>query len=106
MPMPTGSSLAFLFLPIGTDQMALMIPIMALSIPILALFQKHQREMAEIIHGRRHHEVVQGEIDQMRQEIGQLRATVATQALAIEGLAGRKQLAGQNDTDSLAQRLG
>ena len=62
--------------------------------------------MAEIIHGSRNREIVEGELGQLRAELNQLRSTVATQALALEGLASRKPLTGQNDTDSLAQRLG
>ena len=86
--------------------LGMMIPITALMIPIVALFQHHQRQMAEIIHGKRHQELIKGELDEMRAEINQLRSTISTQALAIEGLAHRKTLAGPNDTDSLAQRLG
>ncbi|MHB8635116.1 MAG: hypothetical protein ACYC96_01435 [Fimbriimonadaceae bacterium] len=90
----------------GPDTIWAIIPCMGLSIPIIALMQAHQRRMTEIIHGSRNREVVQGELDQMRAEINQLRTTVATQALALEGLANRKPIAGTADTDSLAQRLG
>jgi len=90
----------------GPDTIWAIIPCMALSIPIIALMQSHQQKMAEIIHGKRHQELVQGELDQMRTEINQLRSTVSTQALALEGLASRKPIAGSNDTDSLSQRLG
>ena len=48
----------------------------------------HQQKMAEIIHGRRHRELVQKELDEMRAEIGHLRSTIATQALALEGTPG------------------
>lgn len=102
---PLSSSLAA-FLPFGAGEMALMIPIMALSIPIIALFQSHQQKMTEIIHGKRHKELIDAELEEMRTEISQLRATIATQALAIEGLAGRKQLPSPSETESLAKRLG
>jgi hypothetical protein len=86
--------------------LAMLIPITGMMIGLIAVMQSHQRKMAEIIHGSRSKELVQQELDQMRAEISQLRSTVSTQALAIEGLASRKPLAGTNDTDSLAQRLG
>ena len=85
---------------------ALLIPVVAIMIPIVALMNHHQQKMAEIIHGRRHKELIQKELDEMRAEIGHLRSTIATQALALEGLANRRPLAGTSDTDSLAQRLG
>jgi|SRR5579862_8085904 len=84
----------------------MMIPMLALTIPIVALFQSHQQKMAEIIHGRKHKEMVQAELDEMRSEINQLRSSLATQALALEGLAQRRPLSGANETDALSQRLG
>jgi Mg2+ and Co2+ transporter CorA len=91
---------------IDAGTIALMIPVMALMIPIIALLQHHQQKMAEIIHGNRHRELIQGELEEMRSEINQLRSTVSTQALALEGLANRKQISTPNETESLAQRLG
>ena len=90
----------------GPDTIWVVIPGLALMIPIVALMQHHQRQMAEIIHGGRYKEAVQGELEEMRSEITQLRTQIATQALALEGLAKRKGLPEANDTDSLAQRLG
>ena len=101
-----GSGLPQTIAMFGPDTIWAIIPCMALSIPIIALMQHHQQKMAEIIHGRRHKEVIQGELDQMRAELNQLRNMVSTQALALEGLASRKPLTGPNDTESLAQRLG
>jgi len=102
--------LAFIPLPLADifdpGTLAMMIPITGMVIGLIAVMQSHQRKMAEIIHGSRSRELVQAELEQMRTEINQLRSTVATQALALEGLASRKPLANANDTDTLAQRLG
>jgi len=71
-------------------QLALLIPIMALSIPIIAIlitaFTKHQQRMAEIIHAS-HAAQQNPAIDQLRMEVRELKEIVASQAIALDNLA-------------------
>jgi hypothetical protein len=63
---------------------ALMIPILALTIPIVAILSKHQQSMAELLNSRR-----QGEgqdIEAMRRELSELKSLVHQQAIAIDNL--------------------
>ena len=58
--------------------MALMIPILGLSIPIVAILTKHQRDMAQLLHGGGG---VQQALADLQQQVNDLRMQLAaTQA--------------------------
>ncbi len=80
------------------SQMALLIPIMALTIPVVAILgglatkivkdlTAHQREMAQLMHGGRAgaDEAVVRELAALRHEMAELRDRVNQVALSVEG---------------------
>jgi len=60
-----------------------MVPIVALMIPIVAILSRHQRQMAEIIHGR-NASALEAEVVALREEVRALRNQVHLQSLALE----------------------
>lgn len=69
----------------------LLIPIMALGIPIVAILTKHQRDMAEIFNRRNQgQENNQHEIVALRQEMSELRELLHRQTIALDSLASRQ----------------
>ncbi len=82
-------------------QIAVMIPIFALSIPIVAMLIKHQQRMAEIIHGTARQQG-DAEIAQLRSEVYELKQLVHQQMISVDSLVSMKV----KDTDTpLQQRL-
>ena len=77
--------LAFSLFP-DEGQLALLIPIVALAIPIVAMLLKHQKEMAITINGNN---TSQRELDNLRAEVAQLRQLVNQQILATEDVRSR-----------------
>ena len=73
-----------LVLPMGIFLVAVM------SVPIISILVKHQQRMAEIIHSR---SGSQAEVDELRQEVRELRARLDYQALAIDNLSGQQRRA-------------
>ena len=80
--------LAFSFGDLGV-----MIPIIALIIPIVAILSKHQMKMAALIHGRTidHNDNVIGTTNnqqqsQLTEEVRQLRELMHQQAIALDNL--------------------
>lgn len=80
-------------------EIILLVPIVALMIPIVKMMTKHQRDMAEL-HWKAHQ--TQGlsfqeggsqETAQLREEVRQLRETVSTLVLKVEDLSSRNDLA-------------
>lgn len=65
---------------------ALMIPIMALAIPIVAILVNHQQRMAQIIHESSKGRLGDADVAALRDEIRALREAVNEQALAIESV--------------------
>ena len=63
----------------------LIVPIMALLIPIVAIMASHQRKMAEIF-AQRQSNVPNPEIQGLREEIGELKALVHQQAIMVDNL--------------------
>ncbi len=82
--------------------MALMIPILALMIPIVAMMLGHQRRMAEILHQSGQSQS-NPELAAIRQELAHLKELLHDQALAIEGMAGRRTA--QQGSVSVSERL-
>ena len=82
-----------------TGMMALMIPIIALIIPIVVILTNHQRKMAEIIHQSR--QLPTGEFDAIRQELREMRMLMNQHTIALDDM--RSKPAMQNDVQ---QRLG
>ena len=67
------------------------------AIPVLAILTRHQRQMAEIIHGRRNADALQGEIDALRDEVSELRSQ-------LRALNPPKSVIGE--PEELTRRLG
>jgi hypothetical protein len=84
------------------DQLGVMIPIVALTIPIVAVLSKHQQRMTEIIRGQ-HNSTLENDVAAMKQELAYLRGLVQNQTLALEAMRS-KQVA-EEAADPLAQRL-
>jgi len=63
-----------------------LIPVVALMIPIVAILTGHQRRMAELIHGGAQNQAAAGEIAALRGEIAELRQLVHQQALAMDSI--------------------
>lgn len=86
------------------DWIWMMIPMTALMIPIVAIFVSHQQKMTEIIHGRRHREEIEAELNGMREEIAGLRGQLTTQALALDALSRQQKTL--ESGQAIQQRLG
>jgi len=80
---------------------ALLIPILALMIPIVALLTRHQQQMAEIMARRSN---TAGEVDMLRREVGELKALIHQQTIALDNLALRPRQVDVND--DLRTRVG
>ena len=79
--------------------MGVMIPIIAMMIPIVVIFTNHQRKMAEIIHqGNR---VQPGELEAIRHELQALRTQMNQQTIALDDMRNRAP----QQTD-IQQRIG
>lgn len=68
---------------IRPEELIILIPLMALAIPIINMLIKHQQRMAEIIHGtaNEHSNV---EITQLRREVYELKQMVHQQMIALD----------------------
>jgi ribosomal 50S subunit-associated protein YjgA (DUF615 family) len=64
-------------------EILILIPVMALAIPIINMLIKHQQRMAEIIHGTAH-EHSNSEISQLRREVYELKQMVHQQMIALD----------------------
>jgi hypothetical protein len=73
---------------IGAGELALFLPIMALSIPIIAITAHHFQRMAEIRHNRRA-AVSAEEFAALQVQVQQLKELVEHQTLALELARGR-----------------
>ena len=79
---------------------AIFVPLGVIAIPIVAMFNAHQRKMAEIIH--KGQSVPAGELEAIRQELRELRGLVNQQTIALDDIRG-KQSSTQTDVQN---RLG
>jgi len=82
--------------------MGLMIPIIALFIPIVVVLARHQQRMAEIIHGQGVNPQLASEIDALRRQMQQLQYQMAQHAAALEKIGAIAQPA---SGDMLQERL-
>jgi len=67
------------------------------AIPIVAILTKHQRAMAEIIHGKRREDVLRGELEGVKAEMAEMRSQL--RALSLPRSTA-------DDTEGLKRRLG
>jgi hypothetical protein len=81
--------------------MALMIPILALTIPIVVVLTNHQRKMAEILHQNK--PLPSGELEAIRQELRDLRMLMHQHTIALDDMRNQQSL-GQRD--EVQNRLG
>ena len=51
---------------------AIVVPISFCAIPVIAILTRHQRQMAEIIHGRRRDDILQAELDEVKAKVAAL----------------------------------
>ena len=75
----------------GPDQLGVLIPIIALIIPVVAILTKHQMKMAALIHGRtidEHNNIIPMNSDtpQLSEEVRQLRELMHQQTIALDNL--------------------
>lgn len=71
------------------ETLGIMIPIVALLIPIVAILTRHQRSMAELIHGSHHaqqNQAAAAEIQALRAEMASLRESVNMMIVNRDGL--------------------
>lgn len=87
---------------LNPETLAVMIPFVAMLIPIVVILTNHQRKMAEIIHQR--NPVVGGEVESLRQEIGELRALVSRHAIMIDDIHKNQTI--DLPRNDVQQRLG
>ena len=76
---------------------SMMVPMGIIAIPILAILTRHQRKMAEIIHGQRNDSVMRSEFEGMQAELSDLRTQLR---------ASNPQTAPVGDAEELKRRLG
>ena len=71
------------------ETLFILIPIVALLIPIVSILTRHQRSMAELIHGSHHAQQSQAaaaETQELRAEMASLRESVNTMIVQRDGL--------------------
>jgi len=67
----------------------ILVPLFALSIPIVAILISHQQKMAAIIHGNvpgKNNEALANEVQSLRSEVEQLKSVVGYQSAQLERL--------------------
>jgi hypothetical protein len=84
------------------ENVAIMIPILALLIPVVAILTKHQQRMAELIHGGDQNRQSSQEILALRHEIAELRSLVHQQSIAVDNLVSRSVVL---PSETVEQRL-
>ncbi|MFZ4508399.1 MAG: hypothetical protein ACOYON_11960 [Fimbriimonas sp.] len=77
---------------LSEGQIALLIPVFALAIPIVAILTQHQRKMAEIMQGKKPTEDFafgnrDAEVQALRQELYELKQLIHQQSIAIDNIA-------------------
>ena len=69
----------------GDDLASILVPMMALAIPIVAIVSSHRRKMAEILAQTRS-QTPNSDVQALREEIGELKALVHQQAIMVDTL--------------------
>lgn len=68
------------------ETLVFLIPLAALSIPIIRMLINHQTTMAQIIHGQNSDQNNQAATSQLGEEVRQLRELMHQQAIALDNL--------------------
>lgn len=68
----------------GPDQLALMIPILAVLTGLVAVLVKHQQKMAEILHSRAPQP--NSEVELLRREMAEMKALMHQQMIQVDSL--------------------
>ena len=76
---------------------AILIPLGLFSFPMMAILTRHQRQMAEIIHGRQHEDLLRAEVEELRAELFEVKSQ-------LRALNPGSQTGGT--TEDLKHRLG
>ena len=76
---------------------SVLFPLGLFSVPLVAILTRHQRHMAEIIHGQRHEDLLRAELEGVKAEVSELRSQL--RALGQGSQAG-------GTTEDLTRRLG
>ncbi len=66
--------------------LGILIPLAALSIPVIRILTRHQAQMAQIIHGQSQNQGNSQETAQLRDEVRQLRELMHQQTIALDNL--------------------
>ena len=77
---------------------SVLFPLGLFSVPLVAILTRHQRHMAEIIHGRRREDVLRSEFEGMKAEMTELRSQLRA--------LNQHSAVSVGDTDELTRRLG
>lgn len=80
-----------------------LIPIMAISIPIIAILVSHQQKMAQIIHNSQKNSLPNPEIDALRREIQELKEITNQQAIALDSLQSRRAIPQSSSADRFSE---
>lgn len=92
------------FLSPSPDQLALLIPIIALIIPIVAILTKHQREMA-IMYQNNHQQSNNVEVDALRRQVEELRQLANQQTLVLDDIRMTQRQLAASSQEALTQRI-
>ena len=68
------------------------VPIGLVSIPLIAILSRHQRQMAEIIHGKRREDALIAEVEGLRSEVSQLRSELRALGTGSSGVDSGSEL--------------
>ncbi|MBS1702494.1 MAG: hypothetical protein JST12_12585 [Armatimonadetes bacterium] len=68
------------------DMAGILVPIAALSIPVIKILTRHQAQMTQLIHSQGNLPQVQNDTSELREEVRQLRELMHQQAIAIDNL--------------------
>lgn len=87
------------------ESVAVLIPIVALMIPIVIVLTRHQQKMAELFHQRQTPQPM--EIEMLRREVADLRQAVHQQTIQLDNfLQSQAQLHNAPQSSGIADRLG
>lgn len=70
----------------GPEMASVLIPVVALSIPVIKILTKHQAQMTQIIHSQGQLPSVQSETSELKEEVRQLRELMYQQTIALDNL--------------------
>ena len=68
------------------EAFGVLVPIVALSIPLVKILSRHQTQMAQIIHGQSQQNASANETSELKEEVRQLRELMHQQTIALDNL--------------------